>query len=168
MMARVVAFLTAALALTCLPAAGAGDKAEDYLTADGKLKERVEVRELQGGFAGLTGTYYAVEADGSWSTGQRLPRNKKGDAKASGKLSKEQVAALAKDLARHQLASLTSHGESMVNPKVTEIDFGKKTLALQPRPGKGGADEDKAVRARYQGIADAVKAVCKGGKAEEK
>jgi hypothetical protein len=136
-------------------------QAADYLTPEGKLKERIEVRDLQGGFAGFTGKYYAIETDGAWVAGDVGPNEKLGPPATKGKATPEQLAALAKALGQHDLAALASHGETETNPKVVKITFGKKTMELQPKPGKADATADKAVRVRYQGIVDAVKALCR-------
>src|SRR5262245_23898328 len=105
-MRQPLCLLSTALAVCGLSLVRAGDQPEHYLK-DGKLKDRIEVRQLQGGVAGFTGTYYAIEADGSWSTGPVLPpKEEKGEPKAQGKLTREQLAELAKDLARHELAHL--------------------------------------------------------------
>jgi hypothetical protein len=148
-----------------LSAARAEEKASDYLK-EHKLKERLEVRELQGGFAGFTGTYHAIENDGAWSTGPVLPMGKLGEAKDKGKLTPEQLALLAKDLAKYELSTLPAHGQAEVNPKVVAVRFGTRTVELQPKPGKATAEEDKAIRARYEGIVAAVKAVCVKSKEE--
>src|SRR5262249_61088339 len=65
----------------------------DYLTADGRLKERLEVRDTQSGFAGVSGTYWVIEPDGSWSTGQVRSWVKGGKAapSATGKLTPAQL-----------------------------------------------------------------------------
>jgi hypothetical protein len=146
--------------------ARAAEKGNDYLTRDGKLKERIEVRRLQGGFAGFTGTYFEIEPDGSWSTGAVGPQHKKGEPKARGKLTARQLAGLAKELARQDLAGLRDHGKAPVNPRVLEIRYGNKTVTLQPQRGDATEEEDKSVRARYEGIAKAVEALCKEAKKE--
>jgi hypothetical protein len=134
---------------------------------DGKLAQRLEILELQGGFAGFTGTYYAIEPDGSWSTGAVAPpRAEKGEPRAKGKLTPEQLAQLAKDLARYQIATLPSHGEPVVNPKVIRIHFGNRLAELQPGRGKGNPEQDRAIRARYEGIVQTVRALCKDAKRE--
>ena len=144
----------------------AGDKADDYLKG-GKLKERLEILELQGGFAGFTGNYYTVELDGSWSTGPVIPRReKKGEPKAKGKLTSGQLAQLAKELAKHDLAKLPSHGKPVVNPKVIKVRFGERVSELQAKRGKLSV-EDKAIRARFDGIAQAVKMLCTESKKEQ-
>ena len=130
----------------------------------GKLPQRLEVLELQGGFAGFTGSYAVVEPDGSWAVGQMLPRNQRGEPKAKGKLTAEQLTTLAKELAKYDLATLPKHGEPETNPKVTRITFGKAVSELQPKPGTATPEADKAIRARYAGIVAAVKAACVGPK----
>jgi hypothetical protein len=151
---RVLALLFAVLGLSVLRAEGPADYLKEH-----KLKERLEVRELQGGFAGFTGTYTVIEPDGTWNTGPVLPQDKVGEPKAKGKLTAEQLALLAKDLAKHDLLTLPKQGEPVVNPKVVKITYGKAVSELQPGPGKD-AEADKAIRARYTGIVAAVKALC--------
>lgn len=135
----------------------------DYLKA-GKLAQRLEVLELQGGFAGFTGHYAIVEPDGSWTTGDVLPSERIGPAKAKGKLTADQLATLTKELAKHNLATLPKHGETETNPVVVRITFGKTVSELQPLPGTAKPEVDRAVRARYAGIVAAVKAACVGPK----
>jgi len=150
-----------------LSLARAGERAGDYLK-DGKLKERVEVLQLQGGVAGLTGDYYVIEADGSWSAGPMLPpKGEKGAPKAKGKLTGGQLAQLAKELARYDLAHLPSHGAPVVNPRAVRVRFGKSVSELQPGPAKAPAEQDKAIRARYDGIVQAVKGLCMESKGSE-
>src|SRR5262245_59890206 len=153
------------LGFAILAVGGSGraeDKPGDYVK-DGKLKEKVEVLELQGGSAGFTGTYYTLDTDGSWSTGQVLPRDKRSEPKAKGTLTADQVKELAKAFTSNDLAGLPTHGQTETNPKVVAIIFGKKKSELQPKAA-GKPEEDKAIRARYEGVAAAVKAVCKDGK----
>jgi hypothetical protein len=52
------------LALLAGPARAA--EVGDYLTKEGKLRQPMEFRDGQTGFAGVTGTAWAVETDGSW------------------------------------------------------------------------------------------------------
>jgi hypothetical protein len=159
--------LSAVLSTGGLSPAWAGEQPGDYLTKAGMLKERLEVFELQGGFAGFTGTYHTIAPDGSWSTGSVLPpREEKGEPKAKGKLTSAQLAKLAQELARHNLANLPNHGKPVVNPQVIKIRFGNRVAELQPEAGASPPAEDKAIRARYQGIAQAVKALCKEPKKE--
>jgi hypothetical protein len=144
------------------PTAQAEPAAEEYLTKDGKLKERLEIKELQGGFAGYSGTYWTIEPDGSWSRGSMhsLLEEKKGAPTSTGKLTAAQLYALAEVLACHDLATLANHGEAHVNPHILVIHFGKKSAELLPAPGKATPEQDKAIRARYWAITEAVQSVC--------
>jgi len=142
----------------------AGEPAESYLV-NGKLKARIMVQVVHGGFAGFTGAYYAIEPDGSWTTGRAGP-GKPGAPQAKGKLSETQLAELAKCLAQHDLDNLPTYGKPTVNPMVTKIVYGNKVLQLNPRPGEATAEADKAIRARYNGIVQTIKALCKEPKKE--
>ena len=158
LMCLVLGFAVAALGMTA--------QAQDTGTylKDGKLTARVEVLELQGGFAGFTGTFHAIEPDGSWTTGQVGPRDRRTES-ATGKLSADQLKTLAKAFAAHDLAKLPNHGQTQTNPKVVTVVFGKKKSSLQPKAA-GKPDADKAIRARYAGIVEAVKAMTKSAKKE--
>ncbi len=144
--------------------ARADDQADGYLK-DGKLKERLEILELQGGVAGYTGTYCMIEPDGTWSTGEVLPRDEK-KPKATGTLTGEQLTQLAKALAKHDLANLESIGVPVVNPRFTRVRFGDKVSDLQPNADKSPTAEEKLIRARYDGIVQAVKQLCAESKKE--
>jgi len=142
----------------------AAGKAEDYLTRDGNLKERLEVRILQGGFAGYTGTFQTIDMDGTWNRGTLFIRgglDKKSETKDKGKLAAAQLRQLAAELARYDLAGLKNHGKVQVNPRTVTILFGKKSFDLLPGKGKERDEEDKAIRARYEGIAKAVSELCR-------
>ncbi len=156
--------LSIALTVFSLSVVGAGEKAEDY-SKDGNLKEQVEVLELQGGVAGFTGNFYTIQADGSWRTGPVLPRAERGEPKAKGKLTGEQLAQLTKELARYDLANLPNYGQPVVDPKVIEVHFGERVSKIYMRHGDS-AEDFGAIGARYHGIAHAVKMFCKESKKE--
>jgi hypothetical protein len=145
----------------------AAPQASDYLK-DGKLKERIEVRSVLLSIAGNSYSYYAIEPDGSWSMGMATPRSELEEL-AKGKLTPEQLAELAKELARFDLASLPTHGklvfdgrhiESGPRAHVTEIQYGSKVVVLYSGKGKSSDDEDQAIRVRYIGILAAVETLC--------
>ena len=148
-------------------ASGADDKLDEYLTKDGKLTRALEVRDVQGGFAGFTGRVWTVDPAGRWTTGRVF--NQKIDVEKKGELTKEQLAALAKELARHDLANLKSEGKPTTNPHVVTIKFGDREATLNlgagqplPKPDpKGGA------AGRYAGIVKAVEALLKDGGKEK-
>src|SRR5262245_13578171 len=94
----------------------------DYL-ADGQFKHAIVIRDVQGGFAGFTGRMWQIEPDGSWSTGTVF--NQKIKVEHKGKLTKDQLAGLAKDFAKYDLAALKDMGKANVNPHVVTITWGK-------------------------------------------
>jgi hypothetical protein len=142
------------------PTAAVQEPANRYLK-EGKLAEEIEVLELRDGIAGFTGTYLAIEPDGSWSLGAVGPKFAKREPKIRGKLTAEQLAQLTTSLARHELAALPNHGAASVNAKVLKVRFGKKVSELQPERGTATAEEDAAIRGRYDAIIQAVKSLCK-------
>jgi hypothetical protein len=126
-----------------------------------QLVAPLEVFELQGGVVGFTGTYYAVEPDGAWTSGPILPgKGDKGPPTAQGILSSAQLAQLSEQLQRHQLSSLVNHGASAVNPRVVKIKFGQALRVLNPGPGDHSEAADRQIRKRYNGILSEVKALC--------
>ncbi|MCP4377785.1 MAG: sialate O-acetylesterase [bacterium] len=145
------------------PAKGAAsttDGAGEYLK-DGKLKKRIEIRELQGGFAGFTGRYYAVEVDGTFSAGSAPVGRRPKKTTLTYKLTEKQLAQLAAEFARHDLANLPSYGKPVVNPRVIEIRFGENVSKLMPPRGKLPKGNAKTVLGRYNGIVRVMKALNK-------
>ena len=119
----------------------AADKADDYLK-DGKLKQTLEVNDVQGGFAGFTGKQWVVEPSGEWRISSVF--NKRLTVEKKGTLTKEQMASLAKDLAKYNLSGLAgkTEGKVMVNPHVVTIKFGKDEATNSrywPEPGHSHA-----------------------------
>jgi hypothetical protein len=150
-------FLTAAAL-----GAGAGVQPSDYLTKDGQLRQALEVRDVQGGFAGFTGRQWTVEPSGKWTVHRVL--NKPVEVEGKGELSKEQLASLAAELARYGLKDLPSvkPGQPMANPHVVTIKFGKQTASLTLGAGQSlpKVDPNKpraTIQGRYSGIVEAVR-----------
>ncbi len=130
-------------------------KAEPYLTPDGKLRQVLEIRDVQGGFAGFTGKNWRITPDGEWTRARVF--NQKLDIEAKGKLPRDKLAALAKDLAQYDLDGLKNFGKVGVNPHVVTIKWGNHQPALtlgagQPLP-KPALD---SVPGRFSGIVAAV------------
>ncbi len=154
--------LTACLLLAAAAlSAGAGEQASDYLTKDGQLLQSLEVRDVQGGFAGFTGKQWTVEPSGKWTV-QRV-RNKPIEVEGKGELTKEQLAALAAELARYGLKGLpdSKPARPMANPHVVTITFGKQkaTLTLGAGQALPKADPTKpraTTEGRYAGLVEAV------------
>jgi hypothetical protein len=141
--------LAIAAVLTASLAAGAGRGADEYLK-DGKLTAALEVRDVQGGFAGFTGQAFVIEPSGEFRV-VRVFNEETKEVLRKGKLSEGQLAALAYHLGGQELAKLPKElgGFRGANPHVVSIRFGDKlsTLTATPgqdlrevTPGKGGAD----------------------------
>jgi hypothetical protein len=143
-----------ALVISASPAP-AGKDAADYLTEAGQLKEVLEVKDVQGGFAGFTGSLWKVEKDGQWKKYQAF--NQKLTEKEMGKLNKDQLSQLAKELAKYNLLGLAKEGKTMVNPHVVTIQFGKHKAELIAMAGTIPKTDPATAGGRYAGILDAVK-----------
>src|SRR5258708_6647915 len=96
----------------------------EYLTKVGdqfQLRNRLELRDEVSGFAGVSGRMWAVERDGRWSLALLQPAGSgkvKEVVQKSGQLKSDEIMALAKDRAAHDLAGLpANHGEiPRINP----------------------------------------------------
>jgi hypothetical protein len=136
-------------------AASAAGKPGDYLTRDGKLKEKLVLTDLQGGFAGFNGPKITIEPSGKWTRAKLVARRE--TVEKTGVLSKDQLATLAKELARYDLRALKSHKESRgANPHVVTLTFGKKEVRLTLKTGAALPKPGKTVPGRFGGIATAV------------
>lgn len=145
-------------ALACLVWAGlAGGAAGDYLTKDGKLRGSLEIRVLQSGGLGVGGPFWKVEPDGSWVYG--VDSQGKETTEARGKLGKEELAALVKDLNKYDVARLPTKklANPMANPATVVVKWGKKESTLGVQGGREGAKPDpKTVDGRYSGLLHAL------------
>jgi hypothetical protein len=161
--------LAALLTFVLAVAAHAEGKVDDYLTKEGRLTQTLEVIDVQGGFAGFTGNAWVVETDGKWAHYRVM--NQKRDVLAKGELNKEQLAALAKELARYDAATLPAKdlSKGMANPHPVTVKYGKKEAALTLPAGEPLPKPDaEKVEGRYAGVAAAVRKVSEGKKGEEK
>lgn len=169
-MQRFVFLVPAFLLLVLTGPAPAGKDASDYLTADGQFKETLQLKDVQGGFAGFTGWLWQIEKDGKWRKNQVF--NQKLTLKEEGNLSKEQMMTLAKELAKYDLLNLKGNNKNVgANPHVVTIEFGKHKAEFTLGAGDPLPKADPAsVDGRAGGIAQAVQSMLKGGKAggEEK
>jgi hypothetical protein len=111
---------------------------EAYLTKEGKLRHAVEFRDGQSGFAGVTGTAWKVEPDGSWT----VSTFRNADVQKTlrrGKLTDRQLAALGHHLAALDVARLPRElgGFTGANPHVFSLRFGEHTATARTAPGQG-------------------------------
>ena len=145
-------------------AAQPAGKLDDYLTKDGKLKERVELNDGSGpgGIARVdVTTSRIIETDGTWThkVVETVEGNKKAQQLGQGTLSAAELANLARVLARHDLAGLPNLGEPEIGPTLS-ISFGKKTSTHYAILGGAATGESKAIRARYAAISTEIRAAC--------
>jgi hypothetical protein len=144
-MSSTASFLTSLLLLVMMTSLGfGGQDVKAYLTEkDGRnaLKEPLVLREVQEGIAGKTATVWTIEPSGEWRVA-RARSEKDGSERltpvSSGKVSPEQIAALAKVLADVNLAGLPEKTgrAGKINPHEVILKFGQKTATLeglQPR-----------------------------------
>jgi hypothetical protein len=120
------------------------------------LKETLRIKDVQGGFAGFTGTQWTIEPSGEWTIATVF--NRQLTEKAKGKLSAQQLAELGRELEKYKVEGLTSSGKPTTNPHEVTVLLGKKTATLILKPGERlpKADAD-SVEGRYAGIAQYVK-----------
>ncbi len=144
--------LLAACALVLVAGLAAG---EDYLK-DGKLTERLVVKDVQGGFAGFTGTQWTVQPDGKWEEARVF--NRKVEVKRSGTLGKKELAALADELKKYDPATLKDTGKVSANPHVVTVGYGKHSAKLNLRAGAPLPKPDaKTAEGRFAGVVAAVR-----------
>lgn len=148
--------------LTCTTLCSADDNADVYCK-DGQLRAVLVLRQVQGGVAGFTGQEVKIDVDGKWTLTQLV--GKKSTLKMKGTLSKENVDALAKDLARYDLISLKNYGRPTANPHVVAFEFGRLNgtmilLAGQPLPTPD-AGSTASLPERYSGVVKAVQDIIK-------
>jgi hypothetical protein len=148
------------------PAAPAGKDVGDYLTKEGTLKHPLEILDVQGGFAGFTGTLWSVRPDGEWKRSAVV--QKKNKLLNEGKLSSKQLRELAATLAKYDLLHLDDQGRVAANPHNVSITFGKHSCEIRLGAGKPLPQAGESVAGRYGGIVRAVQELCKAKAGEPK
>jgi hypothetical protein len=168
-MTRVIGLLLVGVLCGALAAPSRGqEKAKGYLTADGKLTQALEIRDVQGGFAGFTGTHLKVEPDGKWVV-SRVFREKL-EKQREGQLSGDNLRKLAGALAKYDLLGLKSAGgRPMANPHLVTVEYGKVKATLTLGAGKPLPPPDAATPGgRYGGIVAAARNLTEGKKGDGK
>jgi hypothetical protein len=156
-MRRVVLFAFPLFFLTTL-SVPAGKDLDDYLTKEGRLKHVLEFLDVQGGFAGFTGTLLSVQPDGSWKRSSVLPKNSK--VLHEGSLNNKQVRELAAALSKYDLLHLTDSGKPGANPHNISLTFGKHSSELRLKAGEKLPRPDDSVAGRNAGIVRAIQGLC--------
>jgi hypothetical protein len=109
---------------------------KSFLTKDGKLTERIVYKVSQSGFAGVTGFFWTIEPDGSWTRRSFINRTvRKVDSK--GKLTAKQLQQLATVLSKNQARKLPLKlgSKPMVNPRIVSLTVGKRESKYIVRGG---------------------------------
>ena len=106
-------------------------QAGDYLTPEGQLREVVELRDSQGGFAGKSGHIWLVLQNGQWTRRPFLNRTKRAPD-AQGQLTAGEIRELAAQLARCRVEKLPGRigGKSDANPHLVTIRYGRRQCTL--------------------------------------
>jgi hypothetical protein len=139
--------------------------ADDYLTKDGKLTQKLKITQLQGGFAGFTGFEYTIEPDGTWSSASLFKQ--KSTPKNNGKLTAKELESLAALLKKNDVEKLPAQSGKRpgANPHTITIEFGKAKASLvgQMAP-KFDADNPATVDSRFADIYQGVNNLLKNAK----
>jgi hypothetical protein len=123
------------------------------------LTERVELQELQSGFAGVTGTVWTIETDGRFVISRKI--NEQVTPRAEGTLDAAQLSKIAEALAAADAATLpaTIGDPPPVNPRTVILQIGDKPSTLftagAVEAGPSGGDAES----RLLNIAAAIKDV---------
>jgi hypothetical protein len=144
-----VVLLSALLVAVALPARAFQD--------DKPLKETLKVKDVQGGVAGFTGKQITIQPSGKWAEYPVVRGTTSGTPSRNGKLSKQELAKLAKEVDRYSPETLKSSGKAgKVNPRVITVTSGKHTATLKLKGGEMPKADTESVEGRFAGILAAV------------
>ncbi len=121
------------------------------LTKDGNLTQELVVHETEGGGLASKSRRWTVKPNGEWELAVRDV----GVVETKGKLSKEQLKALADDLVKYQMNTLPNRIPRKVprGAKTYEVRYGSRqvtTTCVLPKPNGG------TIEGRYAGIIDTL------------
>lgn len=143
------------LALAALVALTTFVGAED--AKETKLSDKLVVKELQGGFAGLTGKQWTIGVTGKWEEADVF--RQKATVVRTGTLGKKELAALAAEVKKYDAGTLKDEGKAATNPKVISVGYGKNSAELKLKTGADvPAANAKTIEGRFGGVVAAVKA----------
>jgi len=131
---------------------------DDEYFKDGEMTQPLKIVQLQGGFAGFTGMQYTVARDGAWTLEsvfreKRTPKNK-------GKLSRKDLAKLARILETHGFSKLPEKSgvQPGANPHTILFEYGTRKVAWigQMRPRVDRDNPDATTESRIASILEGV------------
>ncbi len=123
-----------------------GDHVSQYLAPDGRLKARLEFRDAQEGFVGVSGEMWVIEPSGRWHAA-RFINEHVGEPSRGGDLTQAELARLAEELARQKFSTLpTLFGRDVsINRHLMTIAFADRNTTLILRPGDTVAEMARTV-----------------------
>jgi hypothetical protein len=128
---------------------------------DQPLKDTLELRILQTGFAGVTGTIYRIEPSGAF-VAKTLINDVEGDVVKSGQLDLAAMIAISENLNAVRLEELPERSEiyAGINPALIDVRYGDLVRVLSLPPGQPsaaacGTDRSDMV-CRVLGLSDSV------------
>lgn len=120
--------------LICLiaPTVHGGDEASPYCTKEGRLKHALHMEDLRPGQGGLTGLVWTIAPSGKWRVVAFAKGKPAEKPLRTGKLSRDQMAALANHLAAQDLMHLPRNFgvRRPVVPHLLALRFGKTSTTL--------------------------------------
>lgn len=129
------------------------------------LRERLEIRRTQSGFAGEAGTLLVVERTGEW-TRQLITRGEAEPVEPgnSGKLTADQLDRLTKTLGDSGFDNMPAKlgGNTRANPNKLTIRLGNKTVELLAPPAPPGAPVESGPQGQAEAIATTVEEMTSG------
>jgi hypothetical protein len=135
------------------------------LGQDGQLTARLELKDAQEGFAGVSGMIWTIEPDGTFRA-VRFLNAQITELSREGQLTKEGLASIAEALTGQDFFALPAKigHESKANPHRMTLSFGQKAVTLVLPPGMDIAEaeaahagDQKSPEARFLTIARKVR-----------
>jgi hypothetical protein len=153
------------LSAVCASAADSMAHPSEYLAEDGQLRAQLELKDAQDGFAGISGTMWTIERDGTVKAA-RFVNARVDPPRRVGQLTKDDLAKLAEVLSAQGFSGLAPElgREQKVNARRITVTFGGKSSTWVLPPGQdpveaAAAQGDKAGSAekRFLAIEQAVR-----------
>jgi hypothetical protein len=118
-----------------------GDHVSQYLASDGRLKGRLELRDAQEGFVGVSGEMWVVEPSGRWYAA-RFVNEHVGEPARTGDFTQAELARLAEELAQQKFSTLPPllGRDISINRHFMTIAFADRQTTLVLRPGETVAE----------------------------
>jgi hypothetical protein len=147
----------------------AGGHVSKYLAPDGRLKGRLEVRDAQEGFVGVSGEIWVIEPSGRWYAA-RFVNGHVSEPSRTGDLTQAELSRLAEELARQKFSTLpTLFGRNVsINRHLMTIAFADRQTTLVLRPGETVAEmaqtaDDPGAITRFLALVQTIQSLLEKG-----